>query len=216
MSRKTHKVFFAAIAAALTVTLADADIGGANAQGAEITPQIVLPDDELTTERVPVFVSEEVVQDVPTDEERAASDAPAATSLYALVDTMRAQRDLSPEMECLAGAVYFESRGEPLAGQLAVARVIVNRSEHRAFPSSYCGVVFQRAQFSFVRNGRMPAIKRSSAAWHRAKAIARIAHENLWDSEARDSLYFHADYVQPSWSRTKTARATIDTHIFYR
>ena len=101
-------------------------------------------------------------------------------------------------------------------GQLAVAQVIVNRSESGLFPRDYCGVVYQKSQFSFVRGGKMPGIKRGSAAWTRAKAIARIAHEGLWDSKAGDALFFHARYVKPSWSRTKIARATIDSHIFYR
>ncbi len=120
------------------------------------------------------------------------------------------------DLECLAGAVYFEARGEPLDGQLAVAKVVMNRAQSRQFPSSYCGVVTQRSQFSFVRNGRIPKAPRASAAWKRAKAISRIAHEELWDSAADDALYFHAKYVSPSWRHAKTARATINSHIFYR
>ena len=107
-------------------------------------------------------------------------------------------------------------RGEPLSGQLAVAQVVINRADSSRFPSSYCGVVYQRAQFSFVRSGAMPRINTGSNAWKRAKAIARIAHEGMWESEAEDALYFHAKYVSPSWSRKKTARATINQHIFYR
>src|SRR5690606_8644563 len=94
---------------------------------------------------------------------------------------------MSSEMRCLAGAIYFEARGEPLEGQLAVAQVIVNRAESPRFPDDYCGVVTQRSQFSFVRNGRMPEPNKSTAAWHRAKAVAQIAHQGLWDSEAADS-----------------------------
>jgi spore germination cell wall hydrolase CwlJ-like protein len=67
-----------------------------------------------------------------------------------------------------------------------------------------------------VKGGNMPRIKRGSSAWKRAKTIARIAHEGMWDSQAGDSLYFHAKYVSPKWSRKKVARATIDSHIFYR
>ena len=119
-------------------------------------------------------------------------------------------------MRCLAGAVFFEARGEPLEGQLAVAQVIINRAASGRFPSSYCGVVHQRSQFSFIRGGQMPAIREGSAAYKRASAIARIAHQGLWDSEAGDSLYFHARYVKPGWARQKVARVTIDSHIFYR
>jgi spore germination cell wall hydrolase CwlJ-like protein len=94
--------------------------------------------------------------------------------------------------------------------------VVVNRAEAEAFPDDYCGVVKQRAQFSFVKNGRIPRAKSGSAAWHRAKALARIAHQELWDSPADDALFFHATRVRPSWARKKVARATIERHIFYR
>ncbi len=171
---------------------------------------------------MPVFVAKPVVQplppqEAPSDDFSDISDAAAsASSLHALVSETPTKGTLSEELHCLAGAVYFEARGEPLAGQLAVAQVVINRSESRQFPASYCGVVHQRSQFSFVKNGRMPTIREGSSAWQRAKAIARIAHQGLWESEADDSLYFHANYVRPSWSRSKQARATISTHVFYR
>ncbi|NTZ43543.1 cell wall hydrolase [Altererythrobacter sp. SALINAS58] len=223
--KKNFTASFAAIAVTATLTFFAANGSGAVAQDALETPRLQLPEAELTGERVPVatpvFVSEEIVQ--PVSETTEQDDEPESTSanidaasLHELVGEMPRQSELSPEMECLAGAVYFEARGEPLDGQLAVAQVIINRSEDRAFPSSYCGVVYQRSQFSFVKGGKMPSIKRSSAAWTKAKAIAKIAHEGTWESPADDSLYFHAKYVKPSWSRSKIARATIDTHIFYR
>jgi len=205
----------AAAAATMVATFAGAEETGA--QAAQATAETTAEDTALTTEVVPVFVSEEVVQELPEEAAQESTDEfSEAASLRELVAEMPATENLSDEMRCLAGAVYFESRGEPLDGQLAVAQVIVNRSESRQFPSSYCGVVYQRSQFSFVRGGAMPRIKTGSTAWKRAKAIARIAHQGLWDSEAHDALYFHAKYVKPSWARKKIARATIDTHIFYR
>ncbi|GAB5352001.1 cell wall hydrolase [Qipengyuania sp. 483] len=205
----------AAAAATMVATFAGAEETGA--QAAQATAETTAEDTALTTEVVPVFVGEEVVQELPEEAvQESSGEFSEAASLHELVAEMPATENLSDEMRCLAGAVYFESRGEPLDGQLAVAQVIVNRSESRQFPSSYCGVVYQRSQFSFVRGGAMPRIKTGSTAWKRAKAIARIAHQGLWDSEAHDALYFHAKYVKPSWARKKIARATIDTHIFYR
>lgn len=206
---------------AASVTFSSADLSGAVAQEAEgETAQV--DQTETTAEAVELmptdieFVSEPMVQSLPAAEQEAANTNLNAGSLRELVAITDTPATLSEQMHCLAGAVYFESRGEPLNGQLAVAQVVINRADDRRFPASYCDVVFQRAQFSFVKNGRMPRIKTSSTAWTRAKAIARIAHEGLWESEAGDSLYFHANYVRPKWSRKKTARATIDTHIFYR
>ncbi|WP_279351031.1 cell wall hydrolase [Erythrobacter litoralis] len=214
MFRKTG--FSVAAAAAMFLTLAGFEESGANAQNAE-HQAITLPSDaELTDEVMPVFVSQEVVQDIPETPEEEPLAAREAASLRELVAEMPAPGELSEEMRCLAGAVFFESRGEPLEGQLAVAQVIVNRTESGQFPSSYCGVVHQRSQFSFVRGGAMPRIRTGTVAWKRATAIARIAHQGLWDSKASDALYFHAKYVKPRWASRKTARATIDSHIFYR
>jgi hypothetical protein len=213
-----HRSTIAAFVATVLLTLFAADGSGANAETSEIRTPAAAPQltPKLTDETVPVaspveFVSHEVAQPLPP-----VSAEPRAASLSQLVETMPAGAGLSREMECLAGAIYFEARGEPLAGQLAVGQVVVNRAESGKFPADYCGVVFQKSQFSFVRGGAMPRIDRGSPAWKRATAIARIAHEGLWDSAAGDALYFHANYVKPSWSRTKIARATIDTHIFYR
>ena len=211
--------FTAAAAAIALTTLAGAENSGANARVTLQATEATAAEAAVTDEVVPVFVEKAVVQELPEEapnELPVIDEAPRAQSLRELVDAMPATGELSPELQCLAGAIYFESRGEPLAGQLAVAQVIINRAEDRRFPSSYCGVVYQRSQFSFVKNGRMPRIRTGTRAWTRAKAIARIAHRGLWDSEAGDALFFHAKYVKPSWSHRKVATATIDTHIFYR
>ena len=206
----------------MMVIFIGADGSGANAQdtdpGVAIETQELALTDEIVPEvpaQEPIFISEEVTQ--PLVMASAAPVAvPSASSLHALVAATPAPEHLSEQMQCLAGAVYFESRGEPLAGQLAVAQVVINRAESSRFPASYCGVVYQRAQFSFVKNGAMPQINTGSKAWQRARAIARIAHEGTWESQAGDALYFHATYVKPRWARAKQARATINTHIFYR
>jgi spore germination cell wall hydrolase CwlJ-like protein len=163
----------------------------------------------------PRFVAEEVVQPLPTEQSLEAR-VDEATSLQELVGDMPIAEELAPDIKCLAQAVYFEARGEPLTGQLAVARVVMNRAASGLYPRDYCSVVTQRSQFSFVRNGRIPNADESSPAWLRAKAIAQIAHQDLWESEAGDALYFHASYVKPGWARRKTQLARIDTHVFYR
>jgi spore germination cell wall hydrolase CwlJ-like protein len=158
----------------------------------------------------PRFYAEEVVQALP---EAKLSDA---SSLAELVETMPAEAPLSRDLECLAQAIYFEARGEPLTGQLAVGEVIVNRTTSGRYPSDYCSVVTQPGQFSFVRHGRIPAPDESSLAWSNARALAQIAHQDLWQSPCGEALYFHARYVRPGWARTKVQLATIDSHIFYR
>lgn len=143
-----------------------------------------------------------------------AADKPSPSSLAELVARHASARPADSEQECLAGAVYFESKGEPLRGQLSVAEVILNRARSGRFPASVCGVVKQRGQFSFVRGGRIPAIARASLAWKRAVAIAHIAREELADGGAPRALFFHARYVSPRWKLTRVA--AVGNHIFYR
>ena len=235
MSRQTYSLSAAAVLAVASLSFPSADSAEAFAQDA-VDDGVVTPTDDATQEEaieiVPVdlsaatsdtsqsdvtFISIPVVQSLASD---SAIDAPSldgstAASLGELVEQVEVG-EMTDQMRCLAGAVYFESRGEPLHGQLAVAQVVINRSEDARWPASYCGVVYQRAQFSFVKNGRMPRIRTSSGAWQRAKAIAQIAHDGLWASEVGDAVYFHATYVRPKWSRRKERTAQIDTHIFYR
>jgi spore germination cell wall hydrolase CwlJ-like protein len=181
---------------------------GPNAGLVAVTPPAPPVNDEAQDADAPRFIAEPVIQQLPAPAE--------ADSLAELVAILPTEADLSDEMQCLAQAIYWEARGEDLDGQLAVAQVIINRTETGRFPGNYCGVVTQPAQFSFVQGGRIPAVRSGTRAWHRAKAIAQIAHEALWDSEVGDALYFHARRVRPSWAHTKLARATIDSHIFYR
>lgn len=140
--------------------------------------------------------------------------AVAATSLAALVDAHGEAEDVDGDMRCLAGAVYFESKGESLEGQLAVARVVINRAKSGRFADSLCGVVYQRGQFSFVRGNDMPPIRTAGESWREAVAIAQIAMDDSWDSRAEGALFFHARRVAPGWGKPKLA--SIDNHIFYR
>ena len=123
---------------------------------------------------------------------------------------------LDDESSCIATAVYFEARGEPFDGQLAVAEVIMNRAASGKYPTSYCGVVKQPWQFSFVRGGQFPRINEQSASWGYAQAIARIAKQRLADALPDDVLWYHADYVAPGWGRRLSKVEKIGAHIFYR
>ena len=143
--------------------------------------------------------------------------APAvAQPLSALVAANGDGPALDAEATCLATAVYFESMGEPLEGQLAVAQVVINRAKSGRYPTSLCGVVKQKAQFSFVRSGQFPRIDAGCEAWRKAQAIARIATAKMAEVIPADVLWYHADYVAPSWGRRLARVDKIGAHIFYR
>lgn len=141
--------------------------------------------------------------------------APKPRPLRDLVISFVDRGNQDSEQDCLAKAIYFEARGESLEGQLAVAEVILNRAASGVYPATICGVVTQPAQFSFIRGGRFPSLDKSNPLWHRSQAIAEIARKRLATQVAPNVLWYHADYVAPSWGRRLTRFAQIGTHIFY-
>jgi spore germination cell wall hydrolase CwlJ-like protein len=172
-----------------------------------ITDKVTAPDTDVEAP-----VADELSPLPDTDTE---TPARPKADLATLVAQMRSSDPGSRELECLAVGIYFESKSEPLAGQLAVGEVIANRANsHGRFPSSYCGVLFQRSQFSFIRGHALPSVPRSSRQWQTAVAIAKIVDQDLKDSAADDALFFHAKRVSPRWKLKRVA--SIGNHIFYR
>ncbi len=222
MSRKLDIAGMIALAATLSITLFSTQGSPAAAQASAssklqvaIAAQTVGPD---FLQNTPPSQNSPEASDPAAQSDDAAlivpSDAPlSAASLADLVSQTSSSAPLSRELNCLAGAIYFESKSEPLNGQLAVGRVVVARSRSGRFPNSYCGVVYQPSQFSFVRGSAMPAINTGSRGWKNAVAIAQIAHEGSWQSPVEGALFFHAARVSPRWHASRIAQ--IGNHIFY-
>ncbi|HVV60212.1 MAG TPA: cell wall hydrolase [Pseudolabrys sp.] len=124
--------------------------------------------------------------------------------------------------KCLANAVYFEARGEPVRGQIAVAQVVMNRVFSPFYPKDVCGVVYQNAnrhnacQFTFACDG-IPDIVTEPDAWERAKRIARdMLDGKLWMPEVAKSTHYHAYWVHPSWVAEMKRMYKLGVHTFYR
>jgi spore germination cell wall hydrolase CwlJ-like protein len=210
MSRILNVASLAAVAMTATAMLALTEPGQASDLAAASVAPVVLPQPTPPVNPVP---APEAPAEAPVAPETAPEIAGAA-SLAELVAATPMPDVIDEELRCLAGAVYFESRSESLAGQLAVAHVVINRAESGRFPRTLCGVVYQKSQFSFVRGGQMPAINTSHRQWRNAVAIAQIARDGSWQNAAPGALFFHARHVSPGWNRPRIAQ--IDNHIFYR
>jgi spore germination cell wall hydrolase CwlJ-like protein len=124
--------------------------------------------------------------------------------------------------KCLANAVYFESRGESVRGQIAVAQVVMNRVFSPFYPNDVCGVVYQNAnrhnacQFTFACDG-IPDIVTEPEAWERAKRIARdMLDGKLWMPEVSKSTHYHAYWVRPDWVNEMKKIYRLGVHTFYR
>ncbi|HEY6831848.1 MAG TPA: cell wall hydrolase [Pseudolabrys sp.] len=123
---------------------------------------------------------------------------------------------------CLANAVYFEARSEPLKGQIAVAQVVMNRVFSGFYPNDVCGVVYQNShrrlacQFTFACDGKSKAIN-ERASWARANRIAKQTLDGkLYETAVGTSTHYHAVYVHPNWVREMKKFVRFGIHNFYR
>jgi N-acetylmuramoyl-L-alanine amidase len=184
-------------------------------------PSVALPD-MLDPKGEPILTAPQApdtqAPDTDVQPDTTADAVPVAKpsgDLAAMVAELRAPDAGSRELECLATGIYFESKGEPLTGQLAVGKVIANRAASGGrFPGTYCGVLFQRGQFSFVHGGSLPSVAHSNRQWQTAVAVARIVDQRLQASSVGNALFFHARYVSPGWGLKRVA--SIGNHVFYR
>ena len=213
-------LIFAAVSAS---SVAPAQVGPTSSEASVIAtslPKIVAPE-PIDTPTYSMDAEEASAPIAPeaTAQSRADDLAPVPVrptgDLSSLVAQLRSSDPGSRDLECLAVGIYFESKSEPLAGQLAVGEVIANRANSNGrFPSTYCGVLFQRSQFSFIRGKSWPAVNKSSRQWQNAVAIAKIVDQDLKDSAVGNALFFHAKHVSPRWRLKRVA--SVGNHVFYR
>lgn len=177
-------------------------------------PQVAVP--QLLDPQADVELTQP--SEITPDTQSSAAEGKEVTvsgDLASMVAQLRSSDPGSRELECLAVGIYFEAKSEPLVGQVAVGEVIANRANSKGrFPGSYCGVLFQRSQFSFIRGRALPSVPRTSKQWRTAVAVAKIVDRDLHDSAADNALFFHAKRVSPRWKLKRVA--SIGNHVFYR
>lgn len=174
-----------------------------------MTATLQLPNLSVSDPLAPTAQNDEPVEEAP------AIDTPRPTGdLATKVAALRSSDPGSRDLECLAVGIYYESKSEPLAGQLAVGHVIANRADSGRFASTYCGVLFQRGQFSFVRGKSYKQPARGTRQWQNAVAVAKIVDQQLHKSAVPGALFFHAKRVSPRWRLSRVG--SVGNHVFYR
>ena len=145
-------------------------------------------------------------------------DAGPAARRFSFAGTAQ---DRGRAAECLAMAVYYEAASEGVAGQQAVAQVVLNRVNHPAYPAGVCNVVFQGServtgcQFSFTCDGSM-ARKPSKYAWVRALDIANKALAGEVFGKVGLATHYHTHAVNPVWAPHLHPVGALGEHRFYR
>lgn len=147
---------------------------------------------------------------------------------FAYVDGIRIEtaRQRDVDLRCLAENIYFEARGESIAGQTAVAEVTLNRVASPHFPDAICEVVHDTrwdprrrrhtAHFSWTQLQLRLGFRPRSTAWKQAMAVATAVYDGVHTQQVPNALYYHATSIHPYWAKTKQPVATIGNHVFYR
>jgi len=130
---------------------------------------------------------------------------------------------MPPQVMCLAVAIFFEARGEPIDGQELVANVILNRVEHSSYPDTVCEVVNQPKQFSYTHE--LPSLGMSDnpldyntyhdrKAWEISKSLAQETLDNGVVNPY--IIMYHNTSVEPYWSEYYEVSGVVGNHKFYR
>ena len=153
------------------------------------------------------------------------SDQSGEAALASLSDQAETEALFHPvheEIHCLALTIYFEARGEPETGKLAVAHVVMNRMMDSRFPDTICRVVQQggeqvrhRCQFTWWCDGLSDRPK-NLRMWEKSKSLARTVYWGGNDDPTGGALWYHADYVAPTWAQAFNRTSQIGRHIFYQ
>lgn len=137
--------------------------------------------------------------------------------------TFATAADRDRQLTCLARNIYYESASEPFEGKVAVAQVTINRASSSQFPNDICKVVYQKTrftektvcQFSWYCNSPSTLRVKNPVLYDESMTVAKkVLLENFRLDGLREAMYYHADYVNPGWKKTKIVQ--IGHHIFYK
>ena len=136
---------------------------------------------------------------------------------------------LETALMCMATNIYHEAKNQPMAGQIAVAQVVMNRVNDSRYPDNVCDVVKQgltykngkvvlgKCQFSWYCDGKKDDVNMKSEKWRNSIRYASMVLTNRITLDVTEgATHYHATYVRPAWARTKTKTVRINRHIFYR
>lgn len=137
----------------------------------------------------------------------------ATSTVWIEQEQVRAAAERISDLHCLAENVYYESRGEPLVGQYAVAEVAMNRVASPEFPDSVCEVVHSLGAFSWTYEAELTTP--FGYEWRRAQAVANSVYDNLEAPLVNGALYYHATRITPDWAATRLQVAIVGRHLFY-
>jgi len=130
-------------------------------------------------------------------------------------------QDKEKQIECLAKNLYFEVGNQGTAGMLAVSSVVINRVNDDRFPNTMCKVIHQKrggvCQFSWYCDGKSDIPRNKKIYQEKLDFVSKLLdNDRQWVDITDGALFYHANYVRPSWRKKFIRTTEIDKHIFYR
>lgn len=130
---------------------------------------------------------------------------------------------LSAAALCLAMQIYHEARGEGFYGQVAVAQVVMNRTEDPAYPDTVCAVILEDrgprkhdCQFSWTCDGKSD-LPLNQEAFDRAKVIAEEVLAGSLGDITHGATHFHSTSIKPPrWAHKLTFTYQTGQHRFFK
>ena len=131
------------------------------------------------------------------------------------------------DLLCMATNLYFEARGESQEAQASIAKVVINRTNHKSYPSNVCKVIFQYKQFSWTHQQSWKIIQKAlnghaphknsldTQAYHRVNIIASRVLKTGYSAIGDSVLFYHSKQVKPTWAKKLKKTAVIGKHVFY-
>lgn len=139
--------------------------------------------------------------------------------------------DPNEEVYCMAKNIYFESGNQPLAGKVAVAQVVINRTQHYAYPEDICGVIYQARWYTNWKGNQMPILHKcqfswfcdgksdepeDSITWMKSLEIANSVIQGDYPDITGGATHYHSIMVEPYWADELNETVQITDHIFYK
>ena len=139
--------------------------------------------------------------------------------------------DANNDIYCMAQNIYFEAGNQPLAGKIAVAQVVINRTNHPNYPTTMCDVIYQakwkenwlgnlvpirhQCQFSWFCDGKSDD-PGDSPTWMNSLKVAADVVQGKYGDITEGSTHYHSVYVNPYWADSLNETVIINEHIFYK
>lgn len=119
------------------------------------------------------------------------------------------------EIKCMALNIYFETRGEPLLGKVAVGMVTMNRVRSAYFPNSICAVVYSQSQFSWTID-KYSDVPKQGETWNEIMTLANqiVSGQIKNDPTGKASHFYNPQKAAPRWARKFKKTAIIGNHVF--